>query len=58
MKKKLKTLVLSKETIRTFGAPGLAGVNGGDTTFTATYSCFTVCCPSRIQECISPPTGG
>ncbi|MEP7013751.1 MAG: hypothetical protein ABJC13_25805 [Acidobacteriota bacterium] len=68
MKKKLKKLVLAKETIRAFAAPWLTGINGdfGDLTDPAategatcdTCTCMTFCCASRIRNCFSPPPGG
>jgi hypothetical protein len=62
MKKRVKKLVLAKETVRDLAA--LEGVHGGDdTTFgpppapTETCTCITFCCASRVYNCFYvPPT--
>lgn len=67
MKKKVKKLTLSKETLRNLEGTGLRDAVGAslptDTCLpcaTAATDCscaFSQCCESKLMRCFSPPTG-
>jgi hypothetical protein len=63
MKKRVKKLVLTKETVKTLNPDDQGQVIGGSDTATdnCTYTCgpsCITCAASRLYRCFSPPTGG
>jgi hypothetical protein len=63
MKKRIKKLVLTKETVKNLNPDDQGRVNAGTDTATdnCTYTCGNscpACAASKLYACFSPPTGG